>query len=171
MVRFERCEILGLAAVLVASVALWAPPAVAQSKGQCNSMQPLIGGHKAVVVNRTRTGDGSKPEFLSLTVFPGRAMNLFQVTAWIPGKGEIDLIHSPSIEEAARILCDANDPTGTKERLIRRSISGPVCKPDCWCCIRERGKGFVYFEGPLDDARCQLEGVRNRAPGPTRFMA
>ena len=70
-------------------------------------MQPLIGGHKAVVVNRTRTGDGSKPEFLSLTVFPGRAMNLFQVTAWISGKGEIDLIHSPSIEEAARILCDA----------------------------------------------------------------
>jgi len=100
--------------LLEGSRALWVPAAVGQSESQGANMQPLIGGQKAIVLNRVRTGDGSKPEFLSITVLPGRAMNLFQVTAWIPGKGEIELIHSPSINEAAQILSDANDPTGTK---------------------------------------------------------
>ena len=61
---------------------------------------------------RKATNSGSKPEFLSVTLLPGRGMNMLQVTAAIPGKGEIPLLHSPSVQEAA------NQLTGTgKDQL------------------------------------------------------
>jgi aldose 1-epimerase len=50
-----------------------------------------IGGSDVVKLQRKATGDGSKPEFLTATILPGRGMNLFQVTANVPGKGEIPL--------------------------------------------------------------------------------
>jgi aldose 1-epimerase len=50
-----------------------------------------IGGSDVIKLQRKATGDGSKPEFLSATILPGRGMNLYQVTANIPGKGEIPI--------------------------------------------------------------------------------
>jgi aldose 1-epimerase len=50
-----------------------------------------IGGSEIIKLQRKATGDGSKPEFLTATILPGRGMNLFQITANIPGKGEIPL--------------------------------------------------------------------------------
>jgi aldose 1-epimerase len=63
-----------------------------------------IGGENVVTLTRKATAGGSKPEFLSVTLFPGRGMNMFQVTAAIPGKGEVPLMHSPSLEDAASRL-------------------------------------------------------------------
>jgi aldose 1-epimerase len=63
-----------------------------------------IGGEDVLTLSRKPTGAGNKPEFLSVTLLPGRAMNMFQVTAAIPGKGEIPLMHSPSIKDAASQL-------------------------------------------------------------------
>ncbi|MGC2399691.1 MAG: aldose 1-epimerase [Acidobacteriaceae bacterium] len=63
-----------------------------------------IGGKDVLKLTRKATADGSKPEFLSVTLFPGRGMNMFQVTAAIPGKGEVPLLHSPSVAEAAARL-------------------------------------------------------------------
>jgi galactose mutarotase-like enzyme len=114
-----------LAAVLSTAILLLVPSAAAQSKGESPMMQPKIGGQPAIVLHRARTGDGGKPEFLSLTVLPGRAMDLFQITAWIPGKGEIPLIHSPSLEEAARILDAPEAPYGTKSF----TFGGPFLAP------------------------------------------
>lgn len=65
---------------------------------------PEVGGEKVVTLRRKATGNGEHPEFLSLTLFPGRGMNLFQITADIPGKGEIPLLHSVSVEQAASRL-------------------------------------------------------------------
>jgi aldose 1-epimerase len=62
---------------------------------------PQIGGQDVVRLNRAATSDGKRPEFLSATVLPGRGMNLFQITANIPGKGEIPLLFSPSLADAA----------------------------------------------------------------------
>jgi len=86
----------------------------AASQPSAQNKQPLIGGQPAVALTRLKSGDGSKPEFLSAVVLPGRGMNLFQITAYVPGKGEIPLLHSPSIEEAASILGGPDDPNGTK---------------------------------------------------------
>ena len=53
---------------------------------------------------RKASSGGSKPEFLSVTLLPGRGMNMFQVTAAIPGKGEIPLMRSPSLADAPKVL-------------------------------------------------------------------
>jgi aldose 1-epimerase len=63
-----------------------------------------IGGEDVLTLNRKATNSGSKPEFLSVTLLPGRGMNMLQVTAAIPGKGEIPLLHSPSVKDAASQL-------------------------------------------------------------------
>ncbi len=62
-----------------------------------------------VVLNRKATNNGQKPEFLSATVFPGRGMNLFQITANLPGKGVIPIFASPSVPEAAAKLTGADE--------------------------------------------------------------
>ncbi len=74
-----------------------------------------IGGEDVVTLHRAKTGDDATPQFLSATVLPGRGMNLFQVTAFIPGKGEIPILASPSLSEAATTLSgEGEDSTGNK---------------------------------------------------------
>jgi galactose mutarotase-like enzyme len=76
-----------------------------------------IGGEDVLTLTRKPSNNGSKPEFLSVTLLPGRGMNMLQVTAAIPGKGEIPLLHSPSVQEAAKQL------TGTgKDQLGNASF-------------------------------------------------
>ncbi len=65
---------------------------------------PQVGGQKAVELRRLQSGTGEKPEFLSVTLLPGRGMNMFQLTAYLPGKGEVNLLASPTLESATKIL-------------------------------------------------------------------
>src|SRR3954452_16215048 len=59
-----------------------------------------INGQDVVTLQRKATQNGSAPEFLSATVIPGRGMNLFQITANVPGKGTTNVFFAPSIDEA-----------------------------------------------------------------------
>ena len=68
-----------------------------------------IGGQDIVKLTRTPTSNGQKPEFLSATIFPGRGMNVFQITANIPGKGTVDVLASPSLSDAAKTLSGGPD--------------------------------------------------------------
>jgi aldose 1-epimerase len=63
---------------------------------------PQPGGQEAIVLMRTRQLGDSAAEFLSATLLPGRGMNVLQITAYIPGKGEVNLLASPSVEGAAK---------------------------------------------------------------------
>jgi aldose 1-epimerase len=63
-----------------------------------------VGGMDVVHLQRAATSHGKKPEFLSLTLLPGRGMNVFQITADIPGRGDTPVLKSPSVEEVARVL-------------------------------------------------------------------
>ncbi len=56
---------------------------------------PHPGGREAVVLTRTRLAGGSVPEFLTVTMLPGRGMNVLQITAYLPDKGEVSLMASP----------------------------------------------------------------------------
>jgi galactose mutarotase-like enzyme len=65
---------------------------------------PRPGGQEAIVLVRTRQMGDTIPEFLSATLLPGRGMNVLQITAYIPGKGEVNLLASPSIDGAAAAM-------------------------------------------------------------------
>jgi aldose 1-epimerase len=74
-----------------------------------------IGGLPVVQLKRRSSANIARPEFTSVTILPGRGMNLFQITANLPGKGEVHVLASPSIEEAAQQLNDgADDLHGVK---------------------------------------------------------
>jgi aldose 1-epimerase len=76
-------------------------PAAEQPAQPAQSAAPQIGGEPVVKLTRAATSNGQQPEFLSVTVLPGRGMNVFQITADVPGKGEIPMLASPTLEDAA----------------------------------------------------------------------
>jgi aldose 1-epimerase len=104
-VRYERYLLAVAAAALlpVAGCNQPAPPAQQESPVQPAAVTQL-GGENIVKLQRTATSNGARPEFLTATVLPGRGMNLFQITANIPGKGEVQVFASPSLEDAAAKL-------------------------------------------------------------------
>jgi aldose 1-epimerase len=61
-----------------------------------------IGGMEPITLWRNTAPHDRHPEFLDATFLPGRGMNLFQVRARLPGFGTVNLLHSPSAEEARR---------------------------------------------------------------------
>lgn len=65
---------------------------------------PDVGGQKAIQLRRLQSGVGAKPEFLSVTLLPGRGMNVFQITAYLPGRGEVPLLASQPIAAAAKAM-------------------------------------------------------------------
>lgn len=64
------------------------------------------GGEEAIHLVRTPDAIGGEPEFLSATLLPGRGMNMLQLTALIPGHGEVPLLVSPPLAEATNMLTD-----------------------------------------------------------------
>ena len=99
-------------------IVFWIHPAAAikphAEKGEFASSPQLFGGMPAVTLHRSRTGNGSAPEFLSVTVLPGRGMDVLQITADLPGYGETKLLESPSLEEAATIFGGPDDEFGNQ---------------------------------------------------------
>src|SRR6516225_3727586 len=70
-----------------------------------------IGGEKIVTITRTAVSK-TVPEFTSVTVLPGRGMELLYISANFPGKGEIPVLLTPDLATAARQLDEQDTPTG-----------------------------------------------------------
>jgi galactose mutarotase-like enzyme len=70
-----------------------------------------IGGSDVIKLQRKASGDASKPEFLSATILPGRGMNLYQITANVPGKGEIPIFFDLP-DQFSSTTDDANGDAG-----------------------------------------------------------
>jgi len=68
-----------------------------------------IGGQKVVTLTRAAVST-TKPEFTSVTVLPGRGMEVLQVTANFPGKGSVDVFGPAGIDlDAAKKMLDEQD--------------------------------------------------------------
>ncbi len=112
-----------LALAAAAATLLLIPGCSRQSQPAPQATQPApipqIGGQPVVKLTRPATSNGQQMEFLSVTVLPGRGMNVFQITANVPGKGEIPILASPTLEEAASKLNGGpDDQYGNQSFLI-----------------------------------------------------
>ena len=67
------------------------------------------GGQDAITLQRTPSAFNGEPEFLSATLLPGRGMNLLQLTAAVPGHGDVPILFSPSLSAADRVLTGSGD--------------------------------------------------------------
>lgn len=72
---------------------------------------PEIGGEKIVTLHRAAAST-THPEFTSVTLMPGRGMELLQITANFPGKGSIDVLASPDAAGAKEMLDVKDDAFG-----------------------------------------------------------
>ena len=85
-----------------------------------------IGGQQVVRLERRSTPGATKAEFLSAIILPGRGMNLFQITAYQPGRGEVEVFASPSLQEAAQILnAESADKHGVKSFAFGGAFIAP----------------------------------------------
>jgi len=70
-----------------------------------------IGGRKIVTITRTPTST-TRPEFTSITLMPGRGMEIQQITANFPGKGNVEVLASPDLAGSAKMLDQDDDANG-----------------------------------------------------------
>lgn len=70
---------------------------------------PRPGGQDPIILSRPQSMTGTIPEFLTATLLPGRGMNVLQITAFVPGRGEISLLSAPTLEEANKLMTGKGD--------------------------------------------------------------
>lgn len=84
------------------------------------------GGQAPVMLHRSSSAISGEPEFLSATLLPGRGLNLLQIMANVPGKGEVPILFSPSLNDAARVLTGAGeDANGNVSTTFGAAILAP----------------------------------------------
>jgi galactose mutarotase-like enzyme len=84
------------------------------------------GGQAPVILRRSPNAVAGEPELLSATLLPGRGMNILQITASVPGKGEVPILLSPSLPDATRILTGAGeDANGSVSTTFGAAILAP----------------------------------------------
>ncbi len=96
-------------ALLPLALTVWIAFSFAQ-QGRAQAVTE-IGGQKIVTLTRT-VASTTKPEFTSVTVLPGRGMEVLQITANFPGKGNVDVLASPDLASAAKILDQEDNEIG-----------------------------------------------------------
>ena len=74
----------------------------------------MIGGEPVVILQRPPVSDRGRPQFLQATIVPGRGMDVLQIKAYLPGKGETDLLNAPPLSEAAQLLNKGDDAFGNE---------------------------------------------------------
>jgi galactose mutarotase-like enzyme len=90
------------------------------------NMETGPGGQSPVTLRRSPSAVSGEPEFLSAMLLPGRGMNLLQITASVPGKGEVPILLSPSLTDAARVLTGAGeDANGNVSTTFGAAILAP----------------------------------------------
>ena len=102
---------------------------------------PEIGG--APVVRLTAQGEGDGPRFVEAWVAPGRGMLLLQARVRLPGRGEIDLLSCPPLDEVAATMGGPDDFAGN----VSFSLGGAILLP---YANRIRGK-------PVDGRRIETQ--------------
>lgn len=98
-------------------------PAAFAQKSEASQKQPKVvpapnsvsvGGEPVVVLKRPQSIDQTKPQFLTATLLPGRGMAVLQITAYVPGKGEVEVFAAPSLGDTKDLLDNHDDKFGNK---------------------------------------------------------
>ena len=87
---------------------------------------PQPGGQDVIVLERSQIEGGRQPEFLSATLLPGRGMNVLQIKAFVPLRGEVKLLASPTLDEAAsQMNGKGSDANGAASLAMGGAIDAP----------------------------------------------
>lgn len=95
----------------------------------CSKTEPVaktvqVGGQPAITLARARSGETL--QFLGADILPGRGMNTYQIRAYLPGKGVVNVLAAPPLETAAALM------DGGEEDIIGNksfSVGGAILLP------------------------------------------
>ena len=79
-----------------------APPAPKEAFSE-KKISATVGGEPVVVLNAPKSDDGGL-QILKVYILPGRSMNIYQMQAYLPGKGTFEMFQSPSLEAVREIM-------------------------------------------------------------------
>jgi aldose 1-epimerase len=97
-----------------------------QQQFSARTLDIEIGGQPVVTLERQPPEDQSRPQLLKAVLLPGRGMNTYQLQAYLPGKGVVDLFTAPSLEEAQKIMDGGpEDFYGSKSFTVGGAILVP----------------------------------------------
>jgi galactose mutarotase-like enzyme len=113
--------VLALALLFLALVVSMTSPLVRTIHAQA---LPEIGGQKVVILTRAAVST-TRPEFTSITVAPGRGMEILQITANFPGKGNVDVLASPDLAGAKKMLDVDDDEFGNLGYRLGAALLAP----------------------------------------------
>ncbi len=82
---------------------------VKEDRLSAEEINVLIGGQKVVSLSQPQSADSSKPQILGAEILPGRGMNMYQLKAYVPSKGVVNLFESPSLETAREQMNGGSD--------------------------------------------------------------
>ena len=100
---------------VVLAIATLTGLALAQAKPAPKASTAIsIGGEPVAVLQRPAVSDRGKPQFVGATFLPGRGMSVLQIKAYLPGKGEIDVLNAPPLPDAQKLLDQDDDEFGTQ---------------------------------------------------------
>src|SRR5581483_9337506 len=82
-----------------------------------------VGGRPAVYLRQVASQDKSQPQILEAQILPGRGMNIYQLRAFLPGKGDIDVLVSPPLDlEASKMNGGPDDFNGNESFRVGGAI-------------------------------------------------
>jgi aldose 1-epimerase len=121
---------------------------------------PRPGGMDPIVLQRDQTAGSNMPEFRSVTLLPGLGMEVLQITAFVPNKGEVELLEAPSAKNIADgtmpMRTGPNDRWGALELPWSGLLTGVLTPVGSSLRTAWRGK---TIEAPTDNpARAISEG-------------
>jgi len=125
-------KVSGYTLLLILLVALavsqaWSQQTMSQSSQETSAAPPaiVIGGEPVVTLTRPPSKNQDKPQFLEAIVAPGRGMNTLQIKAYLPGKGEVELLDTPPLAQVKQLLDEQDDAFGNKNFLVGAAILLP----------------------------------------------
>ena len=116
--------------LLLASVALTAcssaQKTTTSSRYSVTRLDTVIGGEKVLSLNQVIDTTSNHLQIESVVILPGRGMNIYQIRAFIPGKGVVDLLQSPPLEESQKNMNGGpEDFNGNQSFFVGGSILIP----------------------------------------------
>lgn len=81
-----------------------APPKAVVEEFGISEGPEVLGGMPVIRLQRKAEPKGDVPMLLEAQILPGRGFNTWQLRAYVPGKGVVDLIAAPPLGEAAKLM-------------------------------------------------------------------
>jgi aldose 1-epimerase len=118
----------GTLVVIMCTLAATGCKSNSEKAAEAPPMKPVVvvNGQPSFSLERPKSTDTTKARFVSAEILPGRGMTTYQIRAYLPGTGEIDLLESPPLSEAPQILNGGpDDVIGNKSF----SLGGAILLP------------------------------------------